>query len=502
MTFSNTAYEAYFVSLGVYIHSGITRFLASNEFFRALLMFILAVTLLVITFQYFSRYLPGSVFDRKFISLSRFAKFIVCFFLGASLLRVGTNVDFKNYDRSSWKSNPYMSDRISKDDEDYRISFVFDIMIRTIEEIGWGTTKLIDALMSENHSHLEAPDFFYKAILHAGASQVENPELREKLEMYSSECVLKALSRNPEKERVTWFGKLHSKAFLPEDLDEFYKNTYFEKEDGSVYNCNDLRFAVNDALHLESMSKAPMMDQLLHSSGLEKKISVDQMRNIQIASSLLNFYRSKRESVVGVKDEVRLPGLFGSTLQFLDKLKSFEGISRITGHEDTAGASLAVDKAREFNDLLRKAPMIKGLVKMFLIGFAPLLIFAIFAMNWKVLVWWAVAYSSVTIGWSAGWTFLYHTLTNFVASGQVLKQFGQFSDGFSLSSVAIIMEDAYYFYSIIFMAQMTYAIALTGGALFITRSLLADRATDHIPEVVPMASNVALATGGMKSMGG
>lgn len=78
--FSNTAYEAYFVSLGVYLNSGITKFLASNEFFRALMMFIVAFTLMAITFQYFSRYLPGSLFERKFITLSKFGKFIVCFF--------------------------------------------------------------------------------------------------------------------------------------------------------------------------------------------------------------------------------------------------------------------------------------------------------------------------------------------------------------------------------------------------------------------------------------
>lgn len=499
--FSNTAYEAYFVSLGVYLNSGITKFLASNEFFRALMMFIVAFTLMAITFQYFSRYLPGSLFERKFITLSKFGKFIVCFFLGVSLLQIGTNVDIKDYARKSWKSNPYLVDKLSKEDEDYRISFVFDLLIRTIEEIGWGATKVIDHLMSENHSHLKAPDFFYKALLYAGASQIESPELQEKMEMYSRDCVLKALTDYPQVEHKSWFGKLHSDALLPEKIDTIYRNTIFEKEDGSTYSCNDIRLSINQALHEESISKAPMIEQLLFNSGFKKTMSTQTWVNMEISSRVLNFYRSQRESSVGIKEGAAVPGMMGSVLQFLSKVKSFEGIMRLTGNEDVAGASLAIDKAREFNDLQRKAPMIKGLVKMFLIGLAPLLVFAIFALNWKILVWWIVAYSSVTIGWSVAWTFLYHTMTNFVAAGNMMSHFGMLSDGYSLTAAKMIMEDAYFFYSVIFMAQMLSAAAMTGGALFFTRSLLSDNATDHVPDILPAAANTAVNMAAMRGIG-
>lgn len=410
-------------------------------------------------------------------------------------------MDIKDYSRKSWKSNPYLVDKLSKEDEDYRISFVFDLLIRTIEEIGWGATKVIDHLMSENHSHLKAPDFFYKALLYAGASQIESPELQEKMEMYSRECVLKALADYPQVEHKSWFGKLHSDALLPEKIDTIYRNTIFEKEDGSTYSCNDIRLSINQALYEESISKAPMIEQLLFNSGFKKTMSTQTWVNMDISSRVLNFYRSQRESSVGIKEGAAVPGMMGSVLQFLSKAKSFEGIMRLTGNEDVAGASLAIDKAREFNDLQRKAPMIKGLVKMFLIGLAPLLVFAIFALNWKILVWWIVAYSSVTIGWSVAWTFLYHTMTNFVAAGNMMNHFGMLSDGYSLTAAKMIMEDAYFFYSVIFMAQMLSAAAMTGGALFFTRSLLADNATDHVPDILPAAANTAVNVAAMRGIG-
>lgn len=496
--FSNTAYEAYFVSLGVYIHAGITKFLSSDQFFRSLLLFISAVTLLILVFQYFSRHLPGSLFERRYISLSKLFKFVFCFFLGVSLLRLGTDVDFKKYSRDSWRENPYMSERLSKNDEDYRVSFVFDVLIRTIEEIGWGATKLVDRLMGESHSHLEAPDFFYKAIMLAGSSQIKDPKLKETIDLYSEECVERALAEGPDTFKEVNLGKFFTDDFMASELDLLYRSITFERDDGATYNCNDLRQAVNQGLYEESKSYEPVMNQLLTKAGLDQKISTNQMRNLEISSAVLNYYRSKREDWVGTKNEVKVPGGFGSTLQFLGKLVSIEGWARLFGNEDAAGASLAVDKAKEFNELLRKGPMIKGLVKMFLIALAPLLMFPIVAMRWKVLIWWVVAYSSVTIGWSVCWTFLYHTLTNFVASGSILTQFGKMSDAYSLSSAQMIMEDAYYFYSVIFTAQMMSAISLTGGSLFFTRSLLSDTRGDHMPEIVPVAANAALAANGIK----
>jgi len=500
--FSSTAYDAYFVSLGVYLHSNLTKFLTSNEFFRALLIFIAAVTLLVIGIQYFSRHLPGTFFEKRYVSLSKFFNFIICFFIAVSLLKIGSTVDVKNYDRKTWRDNPYLMDRLSKHDKDYQVSFIFDLMIRTIEEIGWGTTKLVDYLMAENHSNLKAPNFFYKSLLYAGASQIESPKLREKLEMYSTECVWKMLDNLPEENRnEDWLGKLHSAARLPDKITEIYSQIQFKREDGSTYTCNDLRFSVNQALYEESISEAPLYEKFLNESGLERKISASMMTNLEISSRLLNFYRSQRQNGIGIKKGSEIPGTFGSIIQYLSKLKSFEGLSRANNNDSIAGASLAVDKAREFNELQRKAPMIKGLVKMFLIGFAPLLAFMVIAMNWKILLWWAVAYSSVTIGWPFCWNLLYQLMTNFVASGSVLENMGQLSDSFSLLSAQLIMEDAYYFYTVIFWLQMASAIAVSGGALYFARGILSDNAEDHVPDIVPATANAALSLNGLGRMG-
>ena len=48
---------------------------------------------------------------------------------------------------------------------------------------------------------------------------------------------------------------------------------------------------------------------------------------------------------------------------------------------------------------------------------------------------------------------------------------------------------------------MLSAAAMTGGALFFTRSLLADNATDHVPDILPAAANTAVNVAAMRGIG-
>ncbi len=97
--------------------------------------------------------------------------------LGISILRVGSNQGVKRFNGESWHTNSYIHGQMRQVAPEYRVSFMFDLMSRTAEEIAALIAKVTDSLFQSTHSQLEAPNFFFKAIMYGAASTIGDQDL-------------------------------------------------------------------------------------------------------------------------------------------------------------------------------------------------------------------------------------------------------------------------------------------------------------------------------------
>lgn len=485
--FSHTAYDAYFTYLGLSINSEISKFLSSNSFFQGVILFIFALVFFMIAFQYFNRFLPSGLFERRSSSLSQFFKIIVCFILGISLLRLSVSVDVRSYERDSFKTNAYIKKTLGSKAENIKVSFVFDMMIRAIEEIGWATTKIIDSLMAGTHSQLKAPNYFFKSIMYAGASSIEDPELRAKLDVYSTDCIWQILPNAMELEnKADLLGKFFGKDTRSAEVDNQLAKIVLRQSDSETITCLDLKNETTAKLFDVATERLGPFVKFHDQSGMNQLMPISSETKFAMASGLLNYFRDKRQTERGILRASQPIGKMGQFWQTFGRVISFENLFRVNGFNDVAGSSLAGEKAKEFNEHLRRAPFVQGLIKIFLIGFGPFLVFFIVAGHWRVLLWWAAIYASI-VCWVPLWTLLYHIMANFAASGEVMAEFGKFADGFSLYSAELIQEDAYYLFTVFTWAQLFVAIGTTGSVLFFMRSAISDNREDRLPESVGQA---------------
>lgn len=95
--FTNTAYEALYQYLGLQLHASFIEVITSQKVFSAVILLIFGVMFFVTTTQFFSRYLPGALVQRRSVPLSRYAKIVFCLFLGMSLLQVGSITSVKSF---------------------------------------------------------------------------------------------------------------------------------------------------------------------------------------------------------------------------------------------------------------------------------------------------------------------------------------------------------------------------------------------------------------------
>ena len=486
--FSNTAYEALYQYLGLALHSKFIDILTSQKIFLASLMMIFGVLFFMTSVHFFSRYIPGVWIQRRSVPLSKYFKIIACLFIGISVLKVESRTTVKQFGGHSWHDNSYIKRQVSDVKPEYKVSFAFDLLSRTAEELSALVAHMVDKLFATTHSQLEAPNFFFKAIMMAGTSTIEDEDLKSRIHFYVNECldrVLPTVAESAKKDRLDWFfGTVPS---FDDKLREFVVPVPLGPPTTCLHIKDDVRFRLFKYAHSKGDKYTAQIQHTMAGGPLD----IIRWENLQASSYLVNLFYDQREGAMGLQKGALPPSGAARVFQYLSRFFSWDTVTSIfsggtTGH----GAALAAERAQEFSDNLARAPHIAGAIKMVLIFIFPWLVFLIVAGYWRVLGYWFLIYLSVLL-WAPAWALFYHIMVNISLSADQLEAFGKLSDGISLYSAALITQRMNYLFSVFSWIQLLIGVTLTGGLLFFMRPLLSDSQPDHAPDFIDDAGKVA-----------
>lgn len=488
--FSNTAYEALYEYLGLQLHANFIEVITSQKVFGAVILLIFGVMFFTTSAQFFSRYLPGVLVQRRSVPLSRYVKVVFCLFLGISILRVGSNTSVKNYKGESWASNAYVKANGGEFRDDYRVSFVFDVLSRSAEEVSGLISRVVDGLFAKTNSQLEAPDFFYKAVMLAGASTINDPGLRESIEVYTDECVEKVLplvGTEAARDKVdSFFGGSSGS----QDIDHQLATVELSKRGGVPFTCLDAKNEMRQRLVAYTRDNSQVYREA--ERNLPGLMTSEVYQNLQASMSLSNLYREKRETFAGIQRGAQPPSGSARVFQYINRFFSWDNVMSLFGTENH-GASMAAERSQEFSENLSRAPHVAGFIKMALIALFPWLVFALVAGHWRILIFWYSAYFSVLL-WMPIWTLLYHIVTSISLSTEAMQALGKLSDGVSLYSAEVVTSRMNYMYAVYSWLQLLVGVSFTGGVLWMLRPVIADSQVERAPEFIDDAKSTAQAT--------
>lgn len=473
--FSNTAYEALYEYLGLVLHSKFIDILTSQKIFLAALVMIFGALFFTTTVHFFSRYIPGAWIQRRSTPLSKYFKIIACLFIGISILKVDSTTSVKNFNGDSWHSNSYIQKKLKDIKPVYKVSFAFDLLSRTAEEISALLARMVDKLFATTNSQLEAPNFFFKAIMVAGNATIEDEDLKQRIQFYVNECfdrVIPTLSQMAKEDRLDPF-------FGPYPVfDDKLRDFEVRVPIGPPTNCLQIKDDVRARLFKYSRSKGDKTTELVRKTMAGGPIDWARWENMNASGLLVNEFYSQQEAALGLQKGAQPPSGSARIFQYLSRFFSKDTLATIfSGGSDGHGAALAAERAQEFSDNLSRAPHVAGAIKMVLIFIFPWLVFIIVAGYWRVLIYWFAIYLSVLL-WAPVWTLFYHIMVNISLSADQLEAFGKFSDGISLYSSALITHKMNYLFSVFSWIQLLVGVVLTGGLLMFMRPLLSDAQSD------------------------
>ena len=483
--FSSTAYEALFQYIGLELHSRFIEVLTSHRVFMAVIVMIFAVMFFTTSVQFFSRYLPGSVVKRRLVPLSKYVKVVVCLVVGLSILRVQGSTEVKRWNGESWHTNSYVTKKSRGIQPEYRVSFVFDILSRTAEETSRLINRVIDKMFKSTHSELDAPDFFYRAIMYAGSSTLDDPDLRSSVKLYTDECITRVLPLIGGKESLDRLDGVYRGDRL---VDEKLQGLTIETAQGPRRNCLDVKNEVQGQLIAYTRGHSQDFRAMLNGY-VGNPLDESRWLNLQASMTLVDLYLSEREGFAGIQKGSQPQEGAGRIIQYINRFFSWDGLMSLVGKE-YHGAALAAERSQEFSENLTRAPHVAGFIKLCLIAVFPWLVFPIVAGYWRILVWWFVAYGSVLL-WAPIWTLFYHIMMGISLSAETLSAFGQLSDGVSLYSANLITSRMNYMYAVYTWIQVLIGAGFTGSILWFARPILSDTSEESAPEFVGEATKVA-----------
>lgn len=486
--FSNTAYEALYEYLGLVFHSKSIELITSQRVFLGLILLIFGVMFFMTTVEFFSRYMPGVLVRRRHVPLSKYVRVVFFLFVGISFLRVGGKTSVKRFNGESWHSNPYIAKKLDKVSPEYRVSFLFDLVSRSAEEFTALISRMVDGLFGSTHSQLDAPNFFFKAIMYAGATTIDDPKLQKTIQYYTEECFDRFISYAKDYSKAGVFDKMFRREGV---VDQKLAQVVLETHDKRPYSCLDLKNELRDGLRAYAVEKGGGMGSKVERE-LKKADVAYAWGNLQTSQSLLNYYREKRESdYLRIQKGAELPTTAGGVAQTLNRFFSFDGIATLIGRlfgSDLQGVTLAASRAEEFSENLARAPHVAGFIKMIAIGIFPWLIFLVVAGYWRVLVYWFLIYFSVLL-WTPIWTVLYHIMIFISQSAEVMDGFRTLTDGISLYSAQLIETRMYHLFAVYSWLQLLTGTVFTGMILFFLKPALNDGHGASAPDFIDNTSS-------------
>ena len=487
--FSNTGYEALYKYLGLMFHSASIEIITSEPFFKGLVLILFGGLFLLTAWKFTARHMMGNLVRRHNVPLSQFVKITLCLILGISILRVGSEAQIKSYSGFTWNENQYVKERLKDVTRDYEVSLIFDILSRTAEELGRYTSYVGEFVFgTKEDSYLKGPHGYAKAIILAGSDSIDDPDTQNLIESYTRNCVMKILPKVSQAN-----GKNHNLSSMYRA--DIWVDSLLEKINlktgGDTYTCRDLKDDVKMGLRTYTEKKVYYPKELK----MDPKTRI-LMTNVTMSSMLNSYYKKQHESMWGIYIGSQVPGLVGTLFQYLNRLFGWDATLSIFGQSHLHGASEAAKRAQKFSELLARAPHIKGIIQMILIGIFPWLIFFIVIGKWKVLIFWFWCYLSVCM-WTPIWTIMYYVMHHLTQTSRLLTLYGELSDGISLYAANMVMERIYYSYSVFTLAQTIVPIVTTGMVLYFLKPALSDSSQETSPEFIEGAKTTASTVAGV-----
>ena len=429
--------------LGLSFHSQFVEVITSQKVFLGLVVLIFGATFFLTTAQFFSRYIPGVIVTRKNIPLSRFVRIIFFLFLGISILKIGSTTGVKRFDGESWHDNPYIHGQLRPVEPQYQVSLLFDLMSRSAEEAAAVIARVVDDLFETANSQLQAPNFFFKAIMYGAANTIEDKGLRDTIHTYTNECfdrVLPLIQESAKQNKIDGFFADNT------DFDRRLSSLPIETGNRVSYTCLDLKNELRGELKAYSQRRPGIRNNLDLVKG-STGVNSTSFENYQISNFLINNYHSEHEGFFGIQKGSEMPSSAGRIVQYFNRLTSFDGILSVFSNGQLQGAWSAATRSQEFSDNLARAPHIAGFIKMFLVGMFPFLLFFVVAGHWRVLTYWWLMYFSVLL-WTPIWALLYHIMTSIALSADTMEAFGKLNDGISLYGAELISSRFYHLFAV------------------------------------------------------
>ena len=508
--FSNTAYEVFYLHMGLAYYEKMVLFLRANPI-------VSIVVYMIMAFVLFRIFLMLSVGKGKAFLIS-FGIYVGSVFLAFSILSFTTDFQVLDYKKKSWVNSGYFKNQIEKPKRTYKVSAILNYIVTPIEVLTASFSRWIDKELNGEYLQTERPNYVFRAILAAGTATLTDPAIVSKLDKYNEECMSIVLNYFiKDKNGVTEADKQYlfkNMTMIVPDRSEYrrvLKSIYTKDKQ----NCGDLaqevRGDVDDYVqnnkeirkYRDKLSLQRLPQRIITNL---KKLTPDIFNNSDDnyyhSGVMANYYLDKHGGMGVIDNRAHVSSFQGLAVigpKITNAIDSLLSKLDPTYQGSIAGSMSAAATAQDFGSHLRRAPHLRGMIKMILVWFFPIMFILLIGGKPKWIFGWALTYFSISM-WEPIWTAFYYIMQNISVSSESIRDISEYTDGFTAYSSHLLTRQMSYIYSQYATIQVISGPAFSGMfSLFVTKPLLTAKQSEGEGIMSSATTAVGMATGGVSS---
>ena len=250
----------------------------------------------------------------SFTLINIFVTLLFGLLIGISILKIDdASESSKSFTGKNWADNSYVQSHNSKLQSEYKVSWLFRIVSGSAEEISKVLGILVDRTFSQTNSQLEAPNYFYKAILGAASDSIDDPFLKESIRFFTDECISKVLPRfNPETNSSS-FDRLFSRE---SSGDRLLASVVLSSDTGPSTTCFEVKNSLGNSLSEYARAHSTVLQRLVADGSTMGYFSGAEVENFVTSALLVSHYVGEHEGSLGLEKGTELPGTGGHIFQY------------------------------------------------------------------------------------------------------------------------------------------------------------------------------------------
>ena len=476
---ASKVWTAFYFYQALEILSIVTRFINETPFFYLLIVLTLVLNIIVAGMTMFPKKFSLPIIQKEKNFIVSLGYTFILLSIAVGIMKPSFDVGVYSFTGNSWHKNKYIQTERDTDAEKVKIPLICKYLIIMPMNLAGSFTLFIEDHFKKDDQYVRRSQFGIRAIVSALTTTVDDPVLRNRVNLFVDKCVMEGIINQENFLRDRTYGKenykninldvspWYKKVLLSNESDDFYTRRKIDIPGSNINTCKQLRDNLNEEYtdyiktHVNRSKTAKFFDPKGYLTS-PKWLGNFSWKRANISSTVAMKVLEKTEGMFGKPIMSETPDLPSKVINFINRYDSTDSWFSLLSHVPFVGQKLEAQRGIDAQMKLRKKYAEESKLSSHIVGYFTIFLFSIFPFaaffifirrSFKFFAMWLKIYIA-TLLFTPLSLILYKVINSFYFRLELIEKYSNSAGDYSMVGVQALYQRAHYALSTYYVAQM------------------------------------------------